>query len=151
MATSTTPGSDAFISSLTSMVNREDTTAILQAQMRMLSRFEKTNEMLSNFNKLSASRYEKTVEQFKEHTQVLMEMKRDLDIVFRKIRVLKDRLSSDYPASFEAASQNLTETSDEESDMKTGKDRDDLTREEEDKPTECSTQETETERTVNSS
>ena len=87
MATSTTPASDAFISSLTSMVNREDTVAILQAQMRMLSRFEKTNEMLSNFNKLSAGRYEKTVEQFKEHTQVLMEMKRDLDIVFRKIRL----------------------------------------------------------------
>ena len=86
MATSTTPGSDAFVSSLTSMVNREDTMAILRAQAHMLSRFEKTNEMLSNFNKLSADRYEKTIEQFKEHTQVLMDMKRDLDVVFRKIR-----------------------------------------------------------------
>ena len=86
MATSATPGSDAFVSSLTSMVNREDTIAILRAQTHMLSRFEKTNETLSNFNKLSAVRYEKTIEQFKKHTQVLMDMKRDLDIVFRKIR-----------------------------------------------------------------
>ncbi|XP_033634899.1 kxDL motif-containing protein 1-like [Asterias rubens] len=114
MATSATPGSDAFVSSLTSMVNREDTIAILRAQTHMLSRFEKTNETLSNFNKLSAVRYEKTIEQFKKHTQVLMDMKRDLDIVFRKIRVLKDKLSTEYPVAFEASFKEISRLDDEE-------------------------------------
>ncbi len=84
--TSTTPASDAFMGSLTSMVNHDDISAILEAQTQMLSRFEKTNEMLSNFNNLSAARYEKTLEEFKEHTQTLMDMRKDLESVFRRIR-----------------------------------------------------------------
>lgn len=51
-----------------------------------LSRYEKTNEMLINFNLLSLSRYEATSQEFKKHTQVLYEMKKDLDNVFRRIR-----------------------------------------------------------------
>lgn len=88
MSTSTTPASDAFISCLTSMVNQDDISAILEAQTQMLSRFEKTNEMLSNFNNLSAARYEKTLEEFKEHTQTLLDMKKDLDSIFRRIRLV---------------------------------------------------------------
>ena len=85
-STSPSPGADAFLDSLLSMVNNEDMVAILKAQSQMLDRFEKTNEMLSNFNRLSAKRYEKTVEQFREHTDTLLTMKKDLDSVFRRIR-----------------------------------------------------------------
>ena len=83
---SDTPASDAFIGSMTSVVNHDDVSAILEAQTHMMSRFEKTNEMLSNFNNLSAARYEKTLEQYKDHTQTLLEMKKDLDSIFRRIR-----------------------------------------------------------------
>lgn len=51
-----------------------------------LSRFEKTNEMLINFNMLSSSRFETTSQEFKRHTMLLYDMKKDLDVVFRRIR-----------------------------------------------------------------
>lgn len=51
-----------------------------------LSRYEKTNEMLINFNLLSSSRYEVTVKEFQNHTQLLSDMKRDLDSIFKRIR-----------------------------------------------------------------
>ncbi|XP_063955766.1 kxDL motif-containing protein 1-like [Lytechinus pictus] len=105
--TSLTPGSDAFLDSLLSMVNQEDMIAILKAQSQMLDRFEKTNEMLSNFNRLSAKRYEKTFEQFKEHTETLLTMKKDLDTVFRRIRALKKKLATDYPRAFVAALEDI--------------------------------------------
>ncbi|XP_003724305.1 kxDL motif-containing protein 1 [Strongylocentrotus purpuratus] len=105
--TSLTPGSDAFLDSLLSMVNQEDMIAILKAQSQMLDRFEKTNEMLSNFNRLSSKRYEKTFEQFKEHTETLLTMKKDLDSVFRRIRNLKKKLATDYPRAFVAALEDI--------------------------------------------
>lgn len=51
-----------------------------------LSRYEKTNEMLINFNMLSSARCEATTQEFRQHTIVLGQMKADLDIVFRRIR-----------------------------------------------------------------
>ena len=48
-------------------------------------RFEKTNEMLLNFNALSATRYENAAVDFRRHTALLLDMKRELDNVFRFI------------------------------------------------------------------
>ena len=50
-----------------------------------LRRFEKTNEMLLNFNALSATRYENAAVDFRRHTALLLDMKRELDNVFRYI------------------------------------------------------------------
>lgn len=51
-----------------------------------LDRFEKTNEMLINFNGLSNVRLQQMNERFLQHTRTLVEMKKDLDSVFRRIR-----------------------------------------------------------------
>jgi hypothetical protein len=51
-----------------------------------LDRFEKTNEMLLNFNNLSSARLQQMNERFLHHTRTLVEMKRDLDSIFRRIR-----------------------------------------------------------------
>ena len=51
-----------------------------------LDRFEKTNEMLINFNGLSNVRLQQMNERFLLHTRTLVEMKKDLDSVFRRIR-----------------------------------------------------------------
>lgn len=51
-----------------------------------LDRFEKTNETLLNFNQLSGARLQHMSERFLQHTRTLLEMKRDLDSVFRRIR-----------------------------------------------------------------
>jgi len=57
-----------------------------------LSRFEKTNEMLLNFNVLSTARYESTQLDFRRHVQMLIETKKDLDIVFKRIRLVRDHV-----------------------------------------------------------
>lgn len=51
-----------------------------------LDRFEKTNEMLLNFNNLSSVRMQQMNERFLHHTKMLVEMKKDLDSIFRRIR-----------------------------------------------------------------
>lgn len=65
-----------------------------------LDRFEKTNEMLLNFNNLSSARLQQMTERFLHHTRTLVEMKRDLDSIFRRIRTLKGKLARQHPEAF---------------------------------------------------
>uniref|UniRef100_A0A8C8YDQ3 KxDL motif-containing protein 1 n=1 Tax=Prolemur simus TaxID=1328070 RepID=A0A8C8YDQ3_PROSS len=78
--------SGVFCSRILNMVNTDDVNAIILAQKNMLDRFEKTNEMLLNFNNLSSARLQQMSERFLHHTRTLVEMKRDLDSIFRRIR-----------------------------------------------------------------
>lgn len=71
-----------------------------------LQRFEKTNEMLTNCNALSASRLKTVAPEFKKHTQMLVDMKKDLDYIFKKIRAIKTKLSSQHPNEFAEAVRN---------------------------------------------
>lgn len=92
--------SGVFCSRVLSMVNAEDVNAIILAQKNMLDRFEKTNEMLLNFNQLSSGRLQQMGERFLQHTRALGEMKRDLDSIFRRIRTLKGKLARQHPEAF---------------------------------------------------
>ncbi|XP_075031776.1 kxDL motif-containing protein 1 isoform X1 [Calonectris borealis] len=78
--------SQVFCGRVLGMVNAEDVNAIILAQKNMLDRFEKTNEMLLNFNNLSSVRMQQMNERFLHHTKTLVEMKKDLDSIFRRIR-----------------------------------------------------------------
>lgn len=68
----------------------------------MLGRLEKTNEMLINCNALSATRFAVASQDLKKHTQLLFDLKKDLDSVFKRIRFLKMKLAQQYPAAFSA-------------------------------------------------
>ncbi|XP_016093103.1 kxDL motif-containing protein 1-like isoform X1 [Sinocyclocheilus grahami] len=92
--------SGIFCNRMLSMVNSEDVNAIIQAQRHMLDRFEKTNEMLINFNGLSNVRLQQMNEHFLTHTRTLIEMKKDLDSIFRRIRTLKGKVAKQYPEAF---------------------------------------------------
>ncbi|KAI1882047.1 hypothetical protein AGOR_G00246670 [Albula goreensis] len=92
--------SGMFCDRMLSMVNSEDVNAIIQAQRHMLDRFEKTNEMLLNFNGLSNVRLQQMNERFLYHTRTLLEIKKDLDSVFRRIRTLKSKIAKQYPDAF---------------------------------------------------
>ncbi|KAM8765465.1 kxDL motif-containing protein 1 isoform 2-T4 [Rhynchonycteris naso] len=92
--------SRVFCSRILSMVNVDDINAIILAQKNMLDRFEKTNEMLVNFNNLSSVRLQQMSERFVHHTRTLVEMKRDLDSIFRRIRTLKGKLARQHPEAF---------------------------------------------------
>jgi chromosome segregation ATPase len=66
-----------------------------------LQRFEKTNEMLSNCNSLSATRLERARRDFRGHSQLLMDLKKDLDAIFRRIRTLKTKVAQQNPEAFQ--------------------------------------------------
>lgn len=42
-------------------------------------------------------------EDFKKHTKLLIEMKKDLDYIFKKIRIIKTKVSVQYPDAYAAA------------------------------------------------
>ncbi|KAF6306476.1 KxDL motif containing 1 [Rhinolophus ferrumequinum] len=107
--------SRVFCSRILSMVNVDDVNAIILAQKNMLDRFEKTNEMLVNFNNLSSVRLQQMSERFLHHTRTLVEMKRDLDSIFRRIRTLKGKLARQHPEAFSHVPEaSLLEDEDED-------------------------------------
>jgi hypothetical protein len=80
---------EVFIQGLAGIVDQQDVESMIRAQKQMLQRFEKTNEMLTNCNALSANRLKTIGPEFKKHTQLLLEMKKDLDYIFKKFVQLK--------------------------------------------------------------
>lgn len=89
--------------------------------MNRLQRFEKTNEMLLNCNALSQSRLKQTTDDFKRHCKVLADMKKDLDYIFRKIRSIKQKLSTQYPQAYQEAQpqrSSLAEEAEDETEMR---------------------------------
>lgn len=69
--------------------------------------------MLLNCNALSNSRLKNSQEDFKKMTKMLQEMKKDLDYVFRKVRTIKAKLSTQYPSAFEEARTKIVHVHDE--------------------------------------
>ncbi|XP_039297375.1 kxDL motif-containing protein CG10681 [Nilaparvata lugens] len=116
MATETTPESDigsiecfqnytapeVFIQGLAGIVDQQDVESMIRAQKQMLQRFEKTNEMLLNCNSLSVNRLKVASAELKKHTQLLVEIRKDLDGVFKRVRNLKTKLGDQYPDAFAA-------------------------------------------------
>jgi len=95
--------SEVFVQGLAGLVNQQDVESMIRAQKKMLQRFEKTNEMLSNCNTLSATRLERASKDFRGHINHLNEMKQDLESVFKRIRAIKTKLSVQHPDAFIAS------------------------------------------------
>ena len=93
-------GCPSVAETVASMVNHEDVAEIHGIQQRMfvliflisgsqfgrLQRFEKTNEKLARFNELSSVKLAASLAQFKRHTQLIIEARKDLHSIFRRIR-----------------------------------------------------------------
>nr|NP_001299090.1 kxDL motif-containing protein CG10681 [Papilio xuthus]BAM18669.1 similar to CG10681 [Papilio xuthus] len=94
---------EVFVQGLAGMVDQTDVETIIRAQKVMLQRFEKTTEMLTNCNQLSSSRLRAASTEFKKHTQLLLDMKKDLEFIFKKIRAMKTKLSQQYPEAYKQA------------------------------------------------
>ncbi|XP_050075371.1 kxDL motif-containing protein CG10681 [Anopheles maculipalpis] len=111
---------EVFVQGLAGLVNQTDVEVMIRAQKQMLQRFEKTNEMLLNCNALSASRLKIATDDFKKHTKLLHDMKKDLDYIFRKIRTIKTKIGNQYPTAFaEAEAKNKPISFDEEDEIDT--------------------------------
>lgn len=81
-----------------------------------LQRFEKTNEMLLNCNALSQSRLKQANDDFKRHVKLLTDMKKDLDYIFRKVRIIKNKLSQQYPVAYAEAQPQRSSLAEEAED-----------------------------------
>jgi hypothetical protein len=62
-----------------------------------LQRFEKTNEMLTNCNALSMNHLKTTSQELKKHTQMLTELRKDLDSTFKRIATIRSKIKVQYP------------------------------------------------------
>ncbi|EFO24011.2 hypothetical protein LOAG_04474 [Loa loa] len=89
-----------FIEALMSQVDNEDINAIIRLQKKSLTQFEKTNEMLTNCCALSANRLEKARKDLAENRQLILEMKSDLESIFRQIRIFKQNYITKYAAVY---------------------------------------------------
>lgn len=110
---------EVFIQGLAGIINQQDVKTMIIAQKQMLQRFEKTNEMLTNCNLLSASRLKSVGPEFKKHIHTFMEMKKDLEYIFKKIRVIKSKISNQYPEAYkEAFAEAVALEQESENDLK---------------------------------
>ncbi|CAG8759614.1 14585_t:CDS:2, partial [Acaulospora morrowiae] len=48
-----------------------------------------------------ASKYDDLARKFESHSKCIKEMKVDLEYIFKKIRIIKTRISAQYPDIFE--------------------------------------------------
>uniref|UniRef100_A0A915BEE0 KxDL domain-containing protein n=1 Tax=Parascaris univalens TaxID=6257 RepID=A0A915BEE0_PARUN len=90
-------GEEHLVESLVSQVDSDNIAAIIRLQKKSLIRFEKTNEMLSNCCILSAKRLERAKKELTENKELILQMKSDLESVFRRIRIFKQDLVALYP------------------------------------------------------
>lgn len=66
-----------------------------------LSTMEISNEKLASLNTISEQNFAAMFQEFRQHTQTLVAMKRQLDSCFRRIRSLKSKLATQYPEAYQ--------------------------------------------------
>ena len=57
--------------------------------------------MLVNCNALSQVHLQKAMQEFKKHIQLLNEIKKDLDNIFKRVKALKAKTAQQYPQQFQ--------------------------------------------------
>lgn len=79
-----------------------------------MHRFEKSNQTLSYCNELSKQYYSRLSKDFRSNTSKLNEMFKDIDLVFHRIRVLKEKLHQKHPNSLSKETDTMSKTNDDE-------------------------------------
>lgn len=72
--------------------------------------------MLLNCNALSNGRLKAANDDFKAYGKVIIDMKKDLDHIFKKIRVIKGKLATQYPEAVKQMEQKKKNVFSEEAD-----------------------------------
>ncbi|CAF3268444.1 unnamed protein product [Rotaria socialis] len=92
----------SFVNLFLNEVNNQDSHGLLDVQRSFLEQLDKTNEKLDGINKISAKRYLDATRDFSSHIHILTTMKSDLDLISKRIKILKIRLNKKYPAAYES-------------------------------------------------
>ncbi|CAL8081420.1 unnamed protein product [Calicophoron daubneyi] len=101
--------SDFVLQSVGSLINPEDIQKILSLQENMLDKFEKTNEMLRTVSELSVQRYKVLSSELSNHTQKMISLKKELEAIFKRIRVIKNAFAVKYPNEMSQLTRHLSD------------------------------------------
>lgn len=88
--------------------------AILHDQREMLGKLEKANETLETCNILSGQRLEAYTPDFRQHVKLLVDMKKDLDSVYKRLRIIQTKVAKLYPVNYADAVSKAEMNEDEE-------------------------------------
>jgi len=97
-----TPGvGDAFVHQISHLVNKENVETLSNLQTVILEELQKSNQTITSFNDFSVGAYNTILKDYERRTKLLKEMKRDLEIIFRKIRNIKTKIQEKYSITIE--------------------------------------------------
>ena len=94
---------DLFMDRFTDLIHHDNVQDIRETQVQMLHTLELSNSKLSSLNDISERTYEQNVAEFRHSIKMLQDMKKQLDSIFRRIRILKGRVAAGYPEAYAAA------------------------------------------------
>lgn len=90
--------------------------AVLHDQREMLAKLEKANETLETCNSLSVQRTQAYGNDFKQHVRLLLDMKRDLDSLYKRLRIVQTKVGKLYPTQYANAVSKAEMNEDAEND-----------------------------------
>ena len=93
----------SIIDTSLSLVSCDDVDAIHSNQRHILDQLENSNAKLAQVNRYSIHRFVKLAPRIKNNTKTLLDTKKELDSIFRRIRALQAKVESQYPQSYKKA------------------------------------------------
>ncbi|CAB4394284.1 unnamed protein product [Rhizophagus irregularis] len=82
------------------MMNEVDLSKIVQNQNSIHEILEYNTTSLTSFNDFSHIKYEEFSKKLDSHSKCIKEMKVDLEYIFKKLRLLKTKVSTQYPDAY---------------------------------------------------
>ncbi|RIA84837.1 hypothetical protein C1645_831680 [Glomus cerebriforme] len=82
------------------MMNEVDLNKIVQNQNSIHEILELNTSTLSSFNDYSHIKYDELSKKLDSHSKCIKEMKVDLEYIFKKLRLLKTKVSTQYPDAY---------------------------------------------------
>ena len=102
-STQTKTGHISTLEKSLSLINPNHIETIHLTQHRILDHLERSNAKLAQVNKYSIHRFIKLGAQIKRHSRTLVDTKKELDSIFRRIRILQGKIQSQYPDHYKRA------------------------------------------------
>ncbi|CAH8482734.1 unnamed protein product [Schistosoma turkestanicum] len=99
--------SQSLDASIQNMISSSEAAKIIALQEAMLTKFEKTNEMLRTVSELSDGRCRVLFTELTAHTKTIISLKKEMDDVFKRIRSIKKLLCSNFPEDMERLNQHF--------------------------------------------
>lgn len=99
-------------SRLANLMHHENIIAIRQDQAQMMQALELANWKLASLNDISESTFQNCAAEFRQTSKLLIDMKKQLDSIFRRIRHLKAKVAATYPEAYALAEANYRKDND---------------------------------------